>query len=110
MTLLVIDTQVGITDDRLYKFETLRSNIKELIDLARKNGVEVVYVQHDDGPETGFSVGDEEFQIYKDFSPQGDEKIFIKTVNSALHPSVGLLDYLKSKKEEFCKMRNYVRG
>ena len=100
MTLLVIDTQVGITDDRLYKFEEVRSNIKELIALARENDVEVVYVQHDDGPGTGFSVGDEEFQVYEEFAPQGDEKIFIKTVNSALHPTVGLLDYLKTKKED----------
>ena len=100
MTLLVIDTQVGITDNRLYKFEEVRKNIKELIVLARETNVEVVYVQHDDGPGTGFSVGDEEFQIYEEFAPQEDEKIFIKTVNSALHPSVGLLKYLKEKKED----------
>lgn len=38
MTLLVIDTQKGITDDRLYEFEKFKSNIKELkelISLAR---------------------------------------------------------------------------
>lgn len=99
MTLLVIDTQVGITDSRLYGFEALRSNIKALIAQARERGVEVVYVRHDDGPGTGFSVGDEEFQIFPEFAPLPGEKVFDKTVNSALHPSVGLRQYLAEKGE-----------
>lgn len=100
MTLLVIDTQVGITDERLYEFEKVRDNISELISLARKNNVEVVYVQHDDGPGTGFSVGDEGFQIYGQFAPLQGGKVFVKTVNSALHPSTGLSDYLEEKQEK----------
>lgn len=100
MVLLVIDTQVGITDSRLYGFEALRANIKALIAQARESGVEVVYVRHDDGPGTGFSVGDDEFQIYEEFAPQAGEKIFDKTVNSALHPSVGLSKYLAEKGEK----------
>ena len=43
MVLLVIDTQKGITDDRLYEFDKMRANIKELIALARENGKEVIY-------------------------------------------------------------------
>ena len=97
MVLLVIDTQKGITDDRLYEFEKLKSNIKELIALARENNKEVIFVQHDDGPGTGFSVGDEDFEIFDEFAPNDGEKIFTKNVNSALHPSTGLLDYLKKK-------------
>ena len=97
MVLLVIDTQKGITDDRLFGFDRLKQNIKELITLARENGKEVIFVQHDDGPGTGFSVGDEEFEIFDEFAPETGEKVFIKTVNSALHPSVGLLDYLRQK-------------
>ena len=97
MVLLVIDTQKGITDDRLYEFEKLKSNIKELIALARENNKEVIFVQHDDGPGTGFSVGDENFEIFDEFAPNDGEKIFTKNVNSALHPSTGLLDYLKGK-------------
>jgi hypothetical protein len=31
MILLVIDVQKGITDERLYEFEKVKSNIKELI-------------------------------------------------------------------------------
>ena len=100
MTLLVIDTQKGITDSRLYRFEELRGNIKALIAQARESGVEVIYVRHDDGPGTGFSVGDEEFQIYEEFAPMEGERIFDKRVNSALHPSVGLRQYLAEKGEK----------
>lgn len=39
MTLLVIDTQKGITDDRLYCFRHLWANIKALIAQARESGV-----------------------------------------------------------------------
>ena len=42
MTLLVIDTQKGITDSRLYGFEALRTNIKALIARARESGAEVI--------------------------------------------------------------------
>ena len=100
MTLLVIDTQAGITDSRLYCFEQLRANIKALIAQARDSGVEVVYVRHDDGPGTGFSVGDDEFQIFEEFAPLPGEKIYDKTVNSALHPMVGLSRYLSDKGEK----------
>ena len=53
MVLLVVDTQNGITDNRLYEFEKVKRNIKLLIETARQNGVEIIYVQHDDGPGTG---------------------------------------------------------
>ena len=48
VVLLVIDTQKGITNERLFEFERIRQNIMELIALARKSGVEVVFVQHDE--------------------------------------------------------------
>lgn len=100
MILLVIDTQKGITDDRLYHFEALRENIKTLISTARQNHVEVVYVRHDDGPGTGFSVGDDEFEIFEEFAPAERERIFDKKVNSAFDRSTGLVEYLAEKKEK----------
>lgn len=100
MILLVVDTQKGITDDRLHDFNSFRNNINKLIFEAREYGVEVVYVRHDDGPGTGFSVGDEEFEIFEEFAPQGEERVFDKTVNSALNESVGLAAYLEGKQEK----------
>lgn len=100
MILLVVDTQMGITDERLHAFSRLRENIKTLISKAREHNVEVVYVRHDDGPGTGFSVGDEEFAIFEEFAPKEGERIFDKTVNSALHESTGLAAYLAGKGEK----------
>ena len=57
MVLLVVDAQNGIVDERLYEFRKFVGNIKKLIGAAREQGIEVIYVQHDDGPDTGFSIG-----------------------------------------------------
>ncbi len=97
MVLLVVDTQKGITDDRLFEFHRLVRQITELISAARSRGVEVIYVRHDDGPGSGFSSVDEEFEIYDAFAPVPGEKIFDKTVNNAFHESTGLLGYLEMK-------------
>ena len=50
MVLLVVDVQKGIVDERLYAFEKFVSYIRKLIETAREHGVEVCYIQHDDGP------------------------------------------------------------
>ena len=97
MVLLVIDTQKGITDERLYGFKELKENIKTLISASREYGVEVIFVRHDDGPGSGFSKGDAAFEIYEGFAPAEGEKIFDKKVNSAFHESTGLAMYLESK-------------
>lgn len=97
MVLLVIDVQKGITDERLYEFGRFEENLKTLIEAARKYGVEVIYVRHDDGPGSGFSKGDEDFEIFEGIAPQNGEKIFDKSFNSAFHESTGLDLYLKSK-------------
>lgn len=82
MKLLVIDIQKGITDERLYDFDHFIVNTKKIIETARENHVEVIYVQHDDGPGTGFSVGDDEFEISELVYPKPGEKRFIKSINS----------------------------
>lgn len=82
MVLLVVDIQKGITDDRLYDFHSFEDNVKRLIHAARENQVEVIYVQHDDGPGSGFSVGDDDFEIYEKIAPLQTEKVFCKTINS----------------------------
>ena len=98
MVLLVIDVQKGITDERLYGFQQFEENLKTLIDASRKCGVEVIYVRHDDGPGSGFSKGDADFEIYEGIAPIAGEMIIDKKVNSAFHESVGLDLYLKSQK------------
>ena len=98
MVLLVIDTQKLIINNKLYKFNNFVDNVKTLINCARENNVEVVYVRHDDGPNSELTKGEEGFEIYDEFKPMNNEKIFDKEVNSAFK-GTGLLEYLNSKNE-----------
>ena len=82
MKLIVIDMQKALMDDELYDRDNLIANVAKVVETARKNGVEVIYVQHDAGPGTGFSVGDEGFEITDEVAPQAGEKTFVKTINS----------------------------
>ncbi len=66
MILLVVDTQNGCFNENLYLFETIKKNIKQLISLARENSVEVVYVQHDDGPGTDLDKSADNYEIYEE--------------------------------------------
>ena len=100
MILLVVDTQKGCFNEKLYAFETVKNNIKKLITTARENNIEVVYVQHDDGPGTDLDKTSDNYEIYEDFAPRAGEKRFEKNVNSAFHPMTGLTEYLLSKGEK----------
>ena len=100
MILLVVDTQKGCFTEKLYEYETVKENIKRLISEARKNGIEVAYVQHDDGPGTALAKGSENYEVFEEFAPLPGERRFEKNVNSAFHPMTGLTEYLKSKNEK----------
>ena len=99
MKLIVIDVQKGITDERLYDFDGFIRNVTNIIDAARKNNVEVIYVKHDDGPGTGFSFGDKDFEIADQVAPKENEKIFIKTINSCFGNN-DLANYLRESREK----------
>ncbi len=99
MVLLVVDTQKLITNKDLYNFDEFENNVKNLIAVARENGVEVIYVRHDDGVGAELTRGTDGFEIYEGFEPEQSERIFDKTVNSSFK-GTGLLEYLKEKKEQ----------
>ena len=82
MILLVIDMQKGLVDEDLYAVDTFVDRTVRLVDAARKNNVEVVFVQHDAGMGSGLSVGDEDFEIIDRIAPKEGEKVFVKTINS----------------------------
>ena len=96
MVLLVVDTQKLITNSELYNFYAFENAVKTLIEAARENAVEVIYVKHDDGVGAELTNGTLGFEIYEGFSPQPDEKIFDKTVNSSFK-GTDLLEYLTEK-------------
>ncbi len=99
MVLLVVDVQKLITNEKLYKFDTFISNVKLLIEKARENNVEVIYVRHDDGEGQALTKGADGFEIYEEISPMSDERIFDKFVNSSFN-GTGLLEYLRGKGEK----------
>lgn len=99
MTLLVVDTQKQITNSSLYKFDLFVENIKKLISTARKNNIEVIYIRHDDGEGSDLTKGSDGFEIFEEFSPLGNEKVFDKTVNSSFN-GTGLLEYLNKKHDK----------
>ncbi len=99
MILLVVDTQRGDFTKELFEFDRVRNNIKALITEARKAGVEVCYVRHDDGPGTNLDKGTWNYEVFDEFAPMEGERIFDKNVNSSFHPMTGLSEYLKGKGE-----------
>ncbi|MBP1560959.1 MAG: cysteine hydrolase [Oscillospiraceae bacterium] len=98
MVLLVVDTQKLITNEQLYNFNVFKSNVKLLIEKARANSVEVIYVRHDDGVGADLTKGTDGFEIFDEFKPAKNERIFDKTVNSSFK-GTQLLEYLHSKAE-----------
>lgn len=99
MTLLVIDTQKLITNEALSHFDLFRLNVKNLIDAARSHGIEVIYIRHDDGKGKALTKGTEGYEIYEEFRPLPEEKVYDKTINSVFRDT-GLTEYLKETGEE----------
>lgn len=83
MKLIVIDIQKEITKERLYNYPVFLENAKKVIASARENGIEIIYVRHDDGEGSALGKGQPGFEIFPEVAPAGDEKIFDKTINSA---------------------------
>ena len=83
MKLIVIDMQKGILSEDLYDHKGVLENVAKVIDAARNSGTEVIYVKHDDGPGSGFTFGDEDFEIADEIAPANGEKVFVKTIPSS---------------------------
>ena len=72
MVLLVVDTQNLIMNNELYKFQVLVHRIRTLIEKARNNHIEVIYVRYDDGVGQELTKGTQGYEIYGDFRPMPD--------------------------------------
>ncbi len=98
MTLLIVDAQKLITNEKLYCYDAFLANVQTLIRTARMHRIEVIYIRHDDGAGAALTKGTVGFEIHEFFSPADGEMIFDKTVNSPFR-NTGLLEYLKEKNE-----------
>lgn len=78
MILLIVDTQNLIMNNNLYEFETFVYRIKTLIKEARNNNIEVIYVRHDDGVGQKLTKGALGYEIYEEFQPMPNERVFDK--------------------------------
>ena len=98
MILLVVDMQKGLVDGELYDFDAFLDRTVRLINSARRNRIEVIFVQHDAGPDSGMTAGDEAFEIDDRVKPEPGEKVFVKTINSCFG-NRGLREYLESQED-----------
>ena len=99
MILLVIDMQKGIVDEELYAFNTFMDRAVRLVATARKKHMEVIFIQHDAGSNSGLSVGDEGFEIIDQLSPEPGEKVFVKTINSCFG-NKDFVDYMEQQEDK----------
>ena len=75
--------QKGILDDEeLYRRNSVLESTARIIAAARENSVEVIFVQHDNGPDSGMTTGDAAFEIADEVAPREGEKRFVKTEGS----------------------------
>lgn len=94
--LLVVDVQNAMVEDKPYEVELVIANIKRLVDECRKNSIEVIYVQHSEGPGEPLEEGSLGWDIYSEIGPMPGERVFCKHFNSAFKET-GLKQYLEEK-------------
>ena len=95
MKLLVIDVQNAVYTPALFAYARFTEHLVLLMQTARRNGTEVIFVRHDDGAGQPLSAGSPGFEIAAPFAPLPGERIFDKTVNSPFR-GTGLTEYLRS--------------
>lgn len=94
--LLVIDVQ-GMFDAKPFEPERLLTKIKTLIDHARSNGVPVIYVQHNEEPESGpLYPGSPGFPVHPSIAPQTGEAVVQKRHSDSFQ-NTNLQDVLMEK-------------
>ena len=94
--LLVIDIQQAMIDEHPASEETFLSNVAALISAAHASDKEVVYVQHDGGPNDPLEKGTPGWQLYRSLQPTPSERVFDKQYPSSFKDT-GLREYLTQR-------------
>lgn len=94
--LLVIDVQNALVLAKPFAVGEVISNIKRLIKTCRENNVEVIYIQHNDEIGGELEPNSDGWKIYKEISPNSNEKVITKNYNSAFKET-NLKEYLDNK-------------
>lgn len=94
--LLVIDVQTALMEDAIYQKELFLTSLKKTIEICRRDGIEVIYIQHEEPAGSPFERGTHGWELYSEIAPEAGEEVFRKQVNSAFR-NTGLHEYLTSK-------------
>ncbi len=93
--LLVVDMQNALIEEGPYACECVVTNIKRLIELSRKNGIEVIFVQHEEAG-SELERGTAGWRIYHELAPEPNEVVIGKQFNSCFRRTE-LKAYLERK-------------
>jgi len=97
--LLVVDVQEALMAEHPYNEQKLIENIKLLINAARENNQEVIYVQHEEDKGEELERDTDGWRVFSEIAPINREKTFAKRYNSAFLKT-GLGKYLKGNGTE----------
>ncbi|WP_297633274.1 cysteine hydrolase family protein [uncultured Clostridium sp.] len=96
LVLLIIDVQNELINSNPYNKENVINNLKLLIASARKQFVEIIYVQHTSLESSPYSKGLSTWEVYNEVKPIKNDTIFYKNYNSAFYKT-SLHQYLQDK-------------
>jgi nicotinamidase-related amidase len=96
LALLIVDVQNEAVALGPYRSNEVLENIARLIEACRRAGVEVVHVQHDDGPGSALEAGSSGWEIHSTVRPAPGEKVVHKRHNSAFRDT-DLRSYLRER-------------
>lgn len=94
--LIIIDMQTALMQDEPWQGRTVVENICNLRQECREKGVPVIYIRHDDGPDTALAKGSAGWEIIPELAPEAGERVFDKQYNSAFR-GTRLQDYLRAR-------------
>jgi len=83
IALLIVDVQNALVEDHPFNKTGMIENICKLIDTAKKNSIEIIYIRHDGGIGDELEANTNGWEIYKEVTPLKMDKIFEKKFNSS---------------------------
>lgn len=97
--ILVVDMQNALIWDNPYNIDKVILGIGKLINFAREQNIEIIYIQHDGGEGNELEKGTNGWEIDNRIAPMAGDRVFEKNKNSAFK-NTDLHVYLQEKKAD----------
>lgn len=94
--LVIIDVQVALVDELLFKGNELLKNISYLIQKARLSNIPIIYIQHTEDDNEVMGKGKEGWKIHPKITPAKDDIVILKYTPDSFHET-SLHEELSSK-------------